>query len=100
MKYMCYLLYSIVPTLALQSLPSPHNHHMRFKFEPGQAYDVQNNGSMITVRDDEMRTVLYEWIPYTCHSNPYAVKTIDRHIVLEFNCPTDLQGVRFDVVTI
>lgn len=78
----------LVSALAVQGM-SPQHHYMKFKVEPGRTYDVQNNGSIIVVRDEEMRTVLYEWIPYTCAANPYAVKTIDGHIVLEFACADD-----------
>ena len=63
-----------------------YTHEMAFPFEAGRTYDVQNNGSMITVRNDEGHTVLYEWIPYTCLPNPYAVKTLDENIVLTFTC--------------
>ena len=63
----------LVSALAVQGM-SPQHHYMKFKVE-GRTYDVQNNGSVIVVRDEEMRTVLYEWIPYTCAANPYAVKT-------------------------
>ena len=75
-----------------------YTHRMAFDVEPGRTYDVRNNGSTIVVRDDAGTTVLHEWIPYTCRPNPYAAKTMDGQIVLEFECEEHLEGSEVVVV--
>jgi len=66
-----------------------HNtvHSVSFHPERGHVYDVHNNGTLVTVTDDTTgHTVLREWIPIGCAPSPYALRTLDGDVKLEFQC--------------
>lgn len=75
---------------ALAALAIAHaatTHTVSFRPERGHTYDVHNNGTLLTVTDDTTgHRVLHEWIPVGCTPSPYAMRTLDGDVLLEFQC--------------
>ena len=64
-----------------------HVHTVSFWPKRGHVYDVYNNSTLVTVTDDTTgHTVLREWIPVGCAPSPYALRTLDGGVMLEFQC--------------